>query len=110
MGGELCHQTLDLVKGAFCHMFLLPKDSVYCTTRSTPPRGLPLCALEAERCGSAAPGSGSAADAVRRRLQPLVGLGMAQTPLGTCSLRWPCFPLLGVMPCPRAHDRPLHSR
>jgi len=29
MGGELCHQTLDLVKCAFCHVFLLPKDSVY---------------------------------------------------------------------------------
>src|SRR5437870_3281094 len=41
MGGELFYQTLDLVQCTFCHVLLLPKDSVYCTTRSTPPRGLP---------------------------------------------------------------------
>ena len=39
---------------------------------------IPPCTLfAAERCGSAAPGSRSAAEAVRRQLQPVVRQGVA---------------------------------
>ena len=34
MEGELFHETLDLVQGTFCHVLLLPKNNVYCITRS----------------------------------------------------------------------------
>src|ERR671923_1589158 len=45
----------------------------------------------AERCGSAAPESGSAADAVRRRLQPVVRCctGLEERPFGSLT-REPC--------------------
>src|SRR3989442_1123133 len=77
----------------------------------------------AERCGSAAPGSGSAADAGRRRLQPVVRRGfwegwtaclcacsLAPTPAcGMASLAPPSCPTdaePGALPAataPRAH-------
>ena len=74
IGGELFDETLDLVQGTFCHVFLLPKDNVYCSTRFPYQEVCPLCVLEAERWRSAAAESGSdaGADAVSGRLQRFV--------------------------------------
>jgi hypothetical protein len=51
---------------------------------SQPPANL-LLSVEAERCGSAAPESGSGADAVRRQLQPVVRCcaGVEERPRGS---------------------------
>src|SRR5262249_3143128 len=34
IGGELFYETLDLMQSTFCHVLLLPKNNVYCSTRS----------------------------------------------------------------------------
>ena len=70
-GGELFDETLDLVQCTFCHMLLLPKDNVYCSTRFPHQEVCPLCILEGRgrdagypappaqipACGTTAPGS-----------------------------------------------------
>ena len=43
IGREWFHETLDLVQGTFCHVLLLPKDNVYCLTRSPHQEACPLC-------------------------------------------------------------------
>jgi hypothetical protein len=51
MEGELFHETLDLVQCTFCHIRLLPKNNVYCITRSPHQEVCPLCVLEAIAVG-----------------------------------------------------------